>query len=198
MRLPPSQVAIRVIQDEHDLLKAVTHGMLHLARIVGSNGKAPDLKVFRAMLFYVKEFPEKVHHPKEDRYLFTRLRERTDQLNQLITELEAQHAEGDRLILQLEHALARYELEGAPAFGAFSDMVERFARFYMDHMRLEEERILPAALALLTPEDWDAVNAAFADNNDPLAGSGYKEGLGKLFTLIVNIAPPPIGVGPEA
>lgn len=196
MRVPQSQVAIRVIQEEHDLLQAVVHGMLYLVHDIAKGGANTDLKVFRAMLFYIKEYPDKVHHPKEDHYLFARVRERTHQVDRTIAQLEMEHKKGDALVAALEHALARYELLGAPAFKAFSDMVEGYAAFYAAHMRLEEDEILPVALQTLTEEDWKVINEAFSSNDDPLAGGEYKHELQKLFSLIVHIAPPPIGVGP--
>jgi hemerythrin-like domain-containing protein len=198
MRVPPTQAAIRIIQEEHDLLSAVIRGMQHFVRNVGEGGKAPDPKVFRAMLLYISEYPDQVHHPKEDNFLFARLRQRTRELDETLDELESQHARGDQLVLQLQHALTRYEFHGAETFSEFSRLVQRYADFYVGHMRTEEDAILPAALQFLTPEDWQEVNAAFLANHNPLAGTEYKEGLQKLFSLIVNIAPPPIGVGPEA
>lgn len=198
MRIPPSQVAIRIIQEEHDLLQAVIQGMLYVVRNIASGGPIPDLKVLRAMLFYIKEYPEKIHHPKEDRYLFARLRERTNQANATLAELESQHKRGNALVAALEHALARYELIGASAFQAFSDMVEGYAAFYKGHMRLEEDDILPMAVQMLTPDDWKIINDAFSSNADPLTGGEHRQELEKLFSLIVNIAPPPIGVGPSS
>ena len=196
MRASPSHIAIRVIQEEHDRLSAVIHGMQYFARAIDKGGKAPDPKVFRAMLLYISEYPEKVHHPKEDHYLFSRLRERTTEVEPVIAELEAQHTQGEALVHGLEHALARYEFEGDAAARAFLDMVERYAQFYFNHMRIEEEIILPAANKYLTPEDWASIDHEFALNQDPLLGGEYKEGFDKLFSLIVNITPAPIGVGP--
>jgi hypothetical protein len=34
---------------------------------------APQFKAFRAMVRYIDEYPELLHHPKEDRYPFARL-----------------------------------------------------------------------------------------------------------------------------
>ncbi|UUZ68301.1 hemerythrin domain-containing protein [Polaromonas sp. P2-4] len=148
------------------------------------------------MLYYIREYPEQVHHPKEDQYLFARLRDRTSKLDETLAELESQHTQGEALVRELERALTRYELEGSSAFLAFRDLVEKYAKFYFSHMRLEEEVILPAARRLLTPEDWTVVDAAFAGNRDPFAGADLKGGLEKLFLLIVNIIPAPDGLGP--
>jgi hemerythrin-like domain-containing protein len=51
--------------------------------------------VFRAMLYYIREYPQQVHHPKEDQFLFGRLRVRTHELDHVIDRLEYQHAQGD-------------------------------------------------------------------------------------------------------
>lgn len=104
--------------------------------------------------------------------------------------------QGESQVRELEHALTHYELEGATAFQPFFDMVETYAKFYFSHMGTEEDVVLPAAIEFLTPDDWAAINAQFAANADPLAGGEYKEGFDKLFSLIVNITPAPLGLGP--
>lgn len=196
MRVLSNHIAIRVMEGEHDRLSAVIQGMQHFVRAIKKGKKAPDPQVFRAMLMYISEYPHKVHHPKEDQYLFARLRERTNQINQTLDELESQHLQCESQLRALEHALTHYELEGAAAFQPFFDMVEAYAKFYSKHMSLEEDVILPAAIKFLTPDDWAVIDPQFAANQDPLAGSEYKESFDKLFSLIVNIAPAPIGRGP--
>lgn len=198
MRVLSNHIAIRVIEDEHDRLSAVIRGMQHFVRAIGKGKKAPDPKVFRAMLLYISEYPQKVHHPKEDRYLFALLRKRTNRVDQTVYELESQHTQGESQTLALEHALTRYELEGAAAFQPFFDLVETYAEFYSHHMGLEEDVVLPAAVKFLKPDDWAVIDAQFAANADPLAGSAYKESLDKLFAQIVDITPAPIGRGPAS
>ena len=51
-------------------------------------------------------------------------------------------------------------------------------------------------LLVLTPLDWVMIDAAFAENDDPLAAAREEKDFEKLFSRIVNLAPPPIGVGP--
>ena len=62
--------AISIIRDEHRSLAAVLHGMLYLVREIGERGKKPDFRLLAAMMYYIDTFPERFHHPKEDRYLF--------------------------------------------------------------------------------------------------------------------------------
>jgi hemerythrin-like domain-containing protein len=191
MQSPQQRNALRTILDEHEQLSMVIHGMLHFVRLIDRGEKAPGLMVFRAMLYYIREYPEQVHHPKEDQYLFKLLRDRTNELDDTLVELELQHALGETLVRELEHVLTRYELEGSPVFPLLRDLVEKYATFYFSHMRLEEEVVLPGAKRLLTPEDWALVDTAFAGNLDPFAGVNLKYDLEQLFLLIVNIIPAP-------
>jgi hemerythrin-like domain-containing protein len=192
------KTALNVIRDEHRSLAAVLHGLRYLVDEVREGRRKPDFQVLRAMVHYIDMFPEKLHHPKEDRYLFARLRQRTTEGNIVLDQLEAEHIHGAKLIRDLEQALLRWEMGDQGNFAAFAAEVERYADFHWRHMRQEEEVVLPLAERALTEEDWREIDAAFAGNADPLMGKDVEKDFGRLFKRIVNIAPPPIGVGRES
>ena len=81
--------AIRIIRDEHRALAAILHGMLYL---VGNfeTETSPNFDVFGAMIYYIDAFPERFHHPKEDRYLFRVLRIRHPDAAPLLDRLEGE------------------------------------------------------------------------------------------------------------
>lgn len=189
------KTALKVIRDEHRSLSAVLHGLQYLVNEVREDRRKPDFQVLRAMVHYIDTFPEKLHHPKEDRYLFARLRRRTAGGHAMLDQLEAQHIHGAKLIRDLEQGLLRWEMGGQDNFAAFADEVNRYADFHWQHMRQEEEVVLPLAERVLTEEDWRDIDAAFAGNTDPLIGKEVEKDFDRLFQHIVYIAPPPIGVG---
>lgn len=195
LSLSSEQNVLRIIHDEHGNLASIIRGMQYFVREIDQGKPAPDLKVFRAMLYYINEFPDRIHHPKEDHYLFARLRSRSNELDDTITDLERQHRKGTELVHRLNNALTRYEFDGASAFLPFRALVADYAGFYFSHMRQEEEIILPAASRLLLPEDWEEIEAAFASNRDALTGIETKSDFDRLFSLIVNITPAPMGFG---
>lgn len=188
--------AVRVIRDEHRSIAAVLHGLIFLTHEIGDRGARPDFRVLRAMLDYIVAFPEKLHHPKEDRHLFARLRARSPQSAALIAQLEAEHVRGNELLRQLQQSLLAYEREGAARFADFRRTVDAYADFHWAHMRREEDEALPLAEKALTEADWAEIDAAFKENDDPLFGIKPKEEFEQLFRRIVQLAPPPIGVGP--
>jgi len=188
--------AIRIIHGEHRSLAAVIHGMIYLVHEIREHGSKPDFALLGAMVYYIDAFPERFHHPKEDRYLFRLLRMRCAEAGPLIERLETEHRAGAEKIRTLEQALARYENGGATEFSAFAAAVEAYAAFHWDHMRAEEKQLLPLAEKHLTAGDWTAIDDAFKGHTDPLFGMEAGAQYDALFRRIVNLAPPPIGVGP--
>ncbi|MBB5503290.1 hemerythrin domain-containing protein [Paraburkholderia sp. MM5384-R2] len=181
--------AVEVILREHEQLASVNRAMQEFVNQLGAKGETRALIVLRAMLYYIREYPQQVHHPKEDHFLFARLRARTHELDHVIDKLESQHVQGNVQVQELENALTRYELVGDAACASLKHLVNEYVEFSSNHRRLEEDLILPGALRFLTNEDWDEVNAAFGANRDPFDGVKLEEDLDRLFTLIVNTIP---------
>jgi hemerythrin-like domain-containing protein len=190
--------ALATIRKEHRSIAAVLHGMQYLVREVTERGAAPDFGVFGAMIYYLDTVPERFHHPKEDAYLFSRLRARCPEAMPLINRLQNEHAQGAQKIRTLEQALTRYQQGGKAEFAKFAAAVDDYVSFNWAHMRAEEEEVLPLAEKHFSAADWAAIDAAFAQHADPLAGTDTVTQPEALFRRIVNLAPPPIGVGAQS
>ena len=188
---------IKILCAEHRSLAAVLHGMLYLVRDTRLRGTAPRFDVLGAMTSYIDTVPERCHHPKEDAYLFKLLALRCSGAGPLIDQLQAEHRTGAQKIRALNQALKRYQREGALEFPAFAEAVQTYAAFHWDHMRLEEDRLIPLAREHLTAEDWQEIDAAFTGHSDPLFGAEAAHEYQKLFQRIIALAPPPLGVGPS-
>ncbi|HLX27696.1 MAG TPA: hemerythrin domain-containing protein [Casimicrobiaceae bacterium] len=189
--------AVHTILDEHRSIAAVLHGMLYLVREVRLRGTPPNFEALRAMVYYIDAFIERFHHPKEDAYLFKALRLRYPDTAPLIRRLESEHRAGNDKIRQLEQALTRYEEGGASELPAFAEAVQSYAAFRWNHMRIEEDQVIPLARTHLTAEDWKGIDEVFAGHSDPLFGREAVEQYDDLFRRVVMLAPAPIGVGPS-
>ena len=187
---------LRILRDEHRTMAAVLHGFRYLVREIHAERAAPDFALLGSMLHYIDTFPERLHHPKEDAYLFRALRSRCQAAHNVLDRLESEHRAGAGKIRQLHQSLNRYQQGGPDEFHAFHAMVEAYCAFEFAHMRVEETEMMPLAERYLTAGDWDGIDRAFLDHEDPLFGIESSEGFRELFKRIVNLAPPPIGVGP--
>jgi len=165
--------AIGILKSEHRSISAVLLGLKHLAEMAQDARVKPEFQVFRSMLRYIDEYPERLHHPKEDEHLFARLAQRCPAAGKLIDGLKAEH------------------VQGAPEFlGA----VDAYADFHWKHMRKEEVELLPLAEKHLTEDDWRAIGRAFQANEDPIAKIEERD-FQNLFSRIATLAPAPVGLG---
>jgi len=186
--------AIQKIHEEHRSIAAVLHALKSLARDAQDARVKPRFEVFHAILHYIDEYPEQLHHPKEDDVLFPIVAARATQARKLIDSLRAEHKEGARLIRELERSLVLFEDSWPAGAPKFLQAVDGYAEFHWRHMRKEEEELLPLAERHLSPQDWKMVDAAFDANEDPVAGVREKD-FHALFSRIVRLAPAPVGVG---
>lgn len=188
------QKAIGILRSEHRSISAVLHGLQTLIRDARNPALKPDFAVFHAMLRYIDDFPERMHHPKEDKFLFARVAARAVDARPLIDSLLAEHVQAAWLLRDLKTALHGFETDLPGAAARFAAMVDDYAKFHWAHMKKEEDLILPLAERVLLEEDWRAIDAAFAGNEDPIADLREKD-FTALFTHIVNLAPAPVGLG---
>lgn len=189
--------ALRTVRDEHASLSAMLRSMLvMIERGPETDGPERFFDVLRAMLFYIGEFPEKLHHPKESDLLFPRVARAAPHTLETIQRLEKEHMGGEDRVRELVHLLMAWEYLGEPRRQAFVDEAQAYVRFYLAHMKLEEQVVLPAAEQLLDEADRRALDAAFSSHVDPLSPEGQRNpAFDRLFTRIVRLAPSPVGVG---
>ena len=143
------------------------------------DGTLPDFSVLRSMLSYVDEFSEKRHHRKETELLFPKLRARAPQAGPVLDQLDGEHASGEKCIQHLGHVLLGFKLMGEPGRQAFEQATKRCVSFYLGHMALEEQNILPLAETVLSDADWAELDQAFAGNRDPLHRARARGGLSR-------------------
>lgn len=188
--------AIGTIRSEHRSLAAVINNMKAVLQEVRAGRMVMDYPLFWSMVHYIDVFPNRFHHPKEDDWLFARLKLRTSDANALIDELQAQH-QGEAAVLgELRRWLGNTEAGVEGSFDGFEAAVNEYANFTWKHLRCEEHDLLPLAEKHLLESDWADIAAAFAQNQDPLSGHPSDgQVFNDLFRAIVLKTPAPLGLG---
>ena len=189
--------ALQVIRDEHAAVSAVLRSLLQMMERDPDEQPARFFDVLRAMLFYIDEFPERRHHPKESELLFPKILRVAPELAEVVQGLEQDHASGEGRVRELQHLLLAWELLGDGRRAAFQQAARAYVEFYLAHMRTEERELLPVAQERLGEADWRELDAAFASHaDDPMVNARPDAVYDRLFTRIVMRTPAPIGVGP--
>jgi hemerythrin-like domain-containing protein len=190
--------SIQIIHDEHTTLASMLRSISMMVARGPGHHRQNYFDVMRAMLFYIDEFPERLHHPKESELLFPRVVRLAPETAEVIARLDQEHDQGEAAVRELQHLLLAWELFGETRREAFETTARRYLGFYLEHMRLEETVVLPAALKVLDAHDWRELDAAFETNCDPLTGKYPRDPVyEQLFTRIVTLAPAPIGLGED-
>jgi hemerythrin-like domain-containing protein len=127
----------------------------------------PDLGRMRDVVSYLREYPDRFHHPREDA-AFERLVAREPELrlpiNRLLQEHRAIAVAGEELLVRLNEVIG-----GAPAARAGVEAAAAiYLAYYQHHLATEEREILPRAARLLTQQDWEMVASAISPGADPL------------------------------
>jgi len=191
--VPPVAVpVVELIKAEHRALARVIGAMQALVTRWRTPDEKPDLDLFAAMLRYIENVPDRIHHPKEDRVLFPAIERRSRQGGELIAQLEREHARGGPMLAAIRTALERLRGAEPNALEGLATAVEEFAEFYWWHLHREEEQLLPLACASLTDDDWHQIQAAFGSNTDPLFGAECAAEYRALYERIAELSDRPL------
>ncbi len=132
-------------------------------------GEQPNYDLMQDVVYYLRHYPDQVHHPQED-VAFTRLFQRDPQMKPQIECFIQEHrvmaAARETRLMHLDEVVAgalepRSIVEAAAA---------TYLAYYRAHLAAEENEVIPRAVEILTPQDWAAVAAAVAAKPDPLFG----------------------------
>ena len=141
---------------------------------VFATGERPNYELMLDIISYLREFTDRIHHPRED-VAFACLARRFPEMQLRLARLQQEHRviahAGEVLLEHLTSILdgsvvAREEVETAAA---------TYLVYYKSHIATEEDDVLNRAAAALKPEDWKAVRNAVPHVEDPLFGPKPEE-----------------------
>ena len=184
--------AVQTIRLEHFNIGSVLFSLRYLIEQVEEGRWEPDFTLFNVILEYMERFPEVLHHPKEEDYLFKAMQRRKPDLARLLSLVHDEHVKGARMLQDLRDALGAYEAS-KESFALFKERALAYIEFERRHMAREERELLPLALDILQDEDWEEIDAAFSANDDPLFGAARRKEFDRLMQHILNLAPTPLG-----
>ncbi len=188
--------SMRIIRAEHAALAAMLRSLTRMVHRGPVDQPEQFFDVVRSMLFYIDEFPQRLHHPKESDLLFPKVVRAAPHVMATVERLEQDHMRSEVAVRELQHQLLAWELLGESRREAFEAAATIYTDSYMEHIRLEESTVLPEAEKSLGEADWVELDVAFATNNGPLTGNHPHNPIyDRLFTRIVMMAPEPIGLG---
>lgn len=185
--------ALTLISQEHSNMWRLATTLDQVASDMQA-GAPLERAFFEAALDYISQFVDRMHHPKEDDFLFRLLRLRSTQAGEVLDALEADHARGPANLAQLRAKLAA-AADGQLPLADLALAVKRYTDGLKAHIKTEEKQVLPLARQVLQPQDWAEIDQAFGNHTDPVFGDASKAEFRELFHRIASLAPDSVGLG---
>lgn len=155
-------------------LLRLEHG--NLSRLLGlvedqvalaDSGKQMDEELLRLASEYFTDYPDRCHHPKED-LVYKRLSMRDRDSCADLGDLVADHGRLHGLAKAFADAVHHPSDEPQATDPTLRKVIREFTEHYRLHIRLEEERFYPLAEKRLSKDDWDSLDFAIFEQDDPL------------------------------
>ena len=188
------RLAMRILGREHLALRAVARIIAMEAVLLARDGRA-DIALLESIAAYIAEFPNRIHHPKEEAFLFRAMRERApERCAALLDRLLSDHGKEDESIAKFLDALNAYKKAVPGAEAQLADVAASYAKHLERHIEVENTQAFPLAEEVLLASDWQTIDAAFLTNDDPLVSATPGLRYADLHRRIMALGATPPGV----
>jgi hemerythrin-like domain-containing protein len=175
---------ITTINEEHRTIAKLLHLIDHQVMLFAESA-SPDLDLLHLIMDYTQAFPDLYHHPKEDA-IFSKLKELDPTMAAQIDALLEDHRNMPQVSRKFANLVEQLIEDATMPRDAFIKAAVDYVDFQRNHMMREVGDVFPAAMRVLTAEDWAELEAAVDHGEDPIAGG--KEHYQRLGELLLNEA----------
>jgi hemerythrin-like domain-containing protein len=142
-------------------------GLIEDQLAAGDADRPMDEELLSLACEYFSDYPARCHHPKED-LVFKLLSKRDPESCAGLRDLLAEHRQLGELTEAFAGAVRRLRDESQAESPNPRDVIREFTEHYRRHMRDEEELFFRLAEDRLSKDDWDTLDFAMFDRDDPL------------------------------
>ncbi len=144
--------------------------------VIFGRAEVPDYEMMQGVIEYFLDYPDLYHHPTED-LILSKMETRTWIAKDGFPDLRHEHQELATMTRRFSTAIQDILQEVEMPREAFQQRAHEFLDFYRSHIKKEEEVFFPAALKVLTKEDWAEISEVRKIRDDPIFGSKLHERL---------------------
>lgn len=187
-RAPYRAAAMATMAAEHRSLAEVLDPFLHLLKDIAMGHAEPDFGLLSTALCYIDDFACRCHHPKEELYVFPKIRRYVPGAAGDLDGLNAEHQRDYLMVKDLHRRLVHYQAGTQGGLGHLIDSVDVYTTMVRDHLRREEALFTACADAI--PElEWAAIAAGFQREDDALFAPAPGKAFERLRATITHMLP---------
>ena len=146
-----------------------------------------DFELISSVLEYLADYADQVHHRVED-HLFEPLRDRDDDIGATVRQIMQQHPHLSSRTRQFQRTVDGVVHDAVVTREELEQQARAFLALQREHLRLEENRLLPQLEQLLDPATLDAAAALLPGEDDPVFGAQRRDQFVRLFERLEEAA----------
>ena len=143
----------------------------------------PDYDLVYDIMTYMSEYPDAVHHPKED-MIYRHLKSIQPDIDDSLKHIEVEH----KALAEASHEIRRdidaIAADGVVSREALAESLRKYSEDLRKHMYWEEKELFELADALDDDENWTILLKSYDEASDPLFGNQTERRFQKLFNGI--------------
>ena len=171
-------VVHRLHRDHHHLDQALDLLERHVNAF--HDGERIDFELISAVLEYLADYADQVHHRVEDQ-LFEPLKDRDDEIGATVRQVMQQHPHLSSRTRQFRNTVDGVVQDAVVTREELEQQARAFLALQREHLRLEEDRLIPRLEELLDPAALDAAAALLPGDDDPVFGAQGRDQFVRLF-----------------
>lgn len=141
---------IDILVNEHKNIKVILSSVEHISREIANGGEV-DVELYRRIIDFIRNYADKYHHRKEEKYLFNEMAKDSNAEGP-VQGMLLEHDMGRKYITHLELALNDYEKGNKDAKVRIIAYGIAYKDLLADHIFKEDNVIYRFALRVI-PED---------------------------------------------
>jgi hemerythrin-like domain-containing protein len=167
----------------HTVLQRLRRDHEHIDRVLNllehqidafHEGRPIDFELISNVLHYMADYADQVHHRLEDQ-LFEPLKDRTDAIGSIVRQVMGQHPHLIVRTRQFEKTVEGVIHDAVVTREEFEQQARAFIGLQREHLRLEEDRLLPQLEDLVAGSVLEAAARILPSVEDPLFGSHRRD-----------------------
>jgi hemerythrin-like domain-containing protein len=148
-------------------------------------GKTPDFPLMQDIMRYMSEHSDRFHHPKED-LIFAQLLRRDPDVRADVEDLIEEHFLISMAGREFAALLRTSGVDSIDAREQLGIVGCKYVRAQRNHMNKEERKLFPMAARLFTEKEWQDIDDAVKNIDDPLFDEMTVDDYQRLYRLIAE------------
>lgn len=177
----------------HKIMAELHQDHIHLARLLKtltqqadllSTDADPDLDMILDIVDYIQNYPDLVHHPKED-MVYKAFQDVTDDGSEVVKQLLEEHEKLPSITADFRHLMEEIVNGGSIiSRAALQAKIRHFIDIERTHMNTEEFVLFPLIDNAMGMAEWQELETVMPDEIDPLFGGNVIESYKSLYKSI--------------